>query len=81
MFAPKPLTHIETFLTNNPEKHAFPGSGVSPADEGVWVEGALAHRGLRTARRATADPKPKAGLVPDLGRLSRGSRGNLGSSP
>ena len=67
MFAPKPLTHIETSPAQNPEKHTFPGSGVSPADEGVWVEGALAHRGARTARRAPAGPKPKAGLAPDLG--------------
>ena len=54
-------------------KYAYPGSGpAGPVREGGMVEGALAHRGVRTARRAPATPKPKAGLVPDLGRLSRG---------
>ena len=41
-----------------------------PALRRIWAdqEGALAHRGARTARRAPAGPKPKTGLAPDLGR-------------
>ena len=63
-------------------KYAYPGSGpAGPVREGGMVEGALAHRGVRTARRAPATPKPKAGLVPDLGRLSRGSGGPVQGPP
>ena len=55
----KPLTKVRGFLCMKRP------SGMKPLR---CREGALAHRGLRTARRASADPKPKAGPVPDLGR-------------